>query len=184
MVVSYLLLRSRKEKRVIPLLSFSMILKNVVLSLCVLERGLLIVIMGAMVLLSSLGIVVREIFPSYTSMFAWTDEATRLLMIWLVFFGLGVTLGRKRHIAVTVFFERLSQRWAQLIRLIIDIIGFMFCLYLSWLGIELTVFVWNTGQLSPTLDLPMYWIYIAPTLGFLLMALRYGLSTIIFLGRQ
>ena len=179
MVVSDLLLRARKEKRVIPLLSTHMVLERVVMVLCILERGLLIAIMVAMVLLSSLGIAVREILPSYASMFAWTDEATRLLMVWLVFAGLGVVLGRKRHIAVTVFFERLSQRWSQIIRITIDIIGFLFCLYLSWLGIELTVFVWHTGQLSPTLNLPMYWIYIAPTLGFFLMALRYGMSMIL-----
>ena len=47
------------------------------------------------------------------------------------------------------------------------------------LGYELALFVFNTGQRSPTLNLPMGWIYLAPTIGFVLLALRYLLS---FLG--
>ena len=36
--------------------------------------------------------------------------------------------------------------------------------------------VLRTGQRSPTLDIPMGWIYAAPVIGFALLALRYGLS--------
>ena len=37
-------------------------------------------------------------------------------------------------------------------------------------------FVLNTGQSSPTLGVPIGLVYLAPVIGFLLLALRYGLS--------
>ena len=40
----------------------------------------------------------------------------------------------------------------------------------------MTAFVYSTGQISPTLNVQIFWIYLAPTIGFLLLGLRYALS--------
>jgi TRAP-type C4-dicarboxylate transport system permease small subunit len=58
----------------------------------------------------------------------------------------------------------------------IDAIGLLFSIYLAWLGTILVDFVLSSGQRSPTLNVPIGWVYLAPVIGFGLLALRFGLS--------
>ena len=58
----------------------------------------------------------------------------------------------------------------------IDLLGIVFSLYCAWLGFKITVFVLNSGQVSPTLNLPMFILYIAPTIGFILLSFRFAFS--------
>ena len=142
----------------------------------IIERMLIISIHLIMVALYTFNVLVREIFPQYSSTFAWIDEATRLLMVWAVFLALGLALERGRHVAVTTLFEKFSKIPRKILSFVINLTGIIFSCYLAWLGIALIKFVMRTGQISPTLGMPMYWLYVAPTVGFVLLALRYALE--------
>ncbi len=142
----------------------------------IIERILIISINLIMVGLYTFNVLVREIMPQYSSTFAWIDEATRLLMVWAVFLALGLALERGRQVAVTTLFEKMPDLPRKAVAAIINLTGFIFSCYLVVLGIELVKFVMRTGQLSPTLGLPMYWLYVAPSIGFSLLALRYLLE--------
>ncbi|WP_045392641.1 TRAP transporter small permease [Falsirhodobacter sp. alg1] len=143
------------------------------------ERGLLVGIFLSMVFLFSLGVVAREIGGTFASNFAWIEEAVRLMNVFLVFLGLGLALERGRHICIDVLHHRFGARTTRILRKTIDLTGCIFCLYLVWLGIQLVQFVLRTGQRSPTLDILMGYVYLAPVIGFALLALRFALS---FLG--
>lgn len=147
-----------------------------VIRLC--ERTLIVCLFLAMVTLYGFNVAVREIVPSFASEVAWIDELTRFLMIWVVFLALGVALERGRHVAITTFYLKLSGIPRRLARFLIDAVGFVFSIYLVWLSIEITRFVMQTGQESPTLNVPIFWIYVAPAIGFGLLALRFGLELI------
>ncbi|NDV27609.1 TRAP transporter small permease [Desulfovibrio sp. JC010] len=142
----------------------------------IIERVLIISINLVMVGLYTFNVLVREITPQYSSTFAWIDEATRLLMVWAVFLALGLALERGRQVAVTTLFEKMPDLPRKIISILINLTGTVFSCYLVWLGIALVKFVMRTGQLSPTLGLPMYWLYIAPSIGFGLLTLRYLLE--------
>ncbi|TIH13352.1 TRAP transporter small permease [Marinifilum sp. JC120] len=142
----------------------------------IIERILIISINLIMVGLYTFNVLVREIMPEYSSTFAWIDEATRLLMVWAVFLALGLALERGRQVAVTTLLEKMPDLPRKAVGIMINLTGTVFSCYLVWLGIALVKFVMRTGQLSPTLGLPMYWLYIAPTIGFGLLALRYLLE--------
>ncbi|MBI9110052.1 TRAP transporter small permease [Maridesulfovibrio ferrireducens] len=152
------------------------ILNSILTGIRAVERFLVISINLIMVALYTFNVLVREILPQYSSTFAWIDEATRLLMVWAVFLALGLALERGRHVAVTTLLERLPKIPKKIICLLINTTGIVFSCYLAWLGVALVKFVMRTGQVSPTLGLPMYWLYVAPTVGFILLALRYGLE--------
>jgi TRAP-type C4-dicarboxylate transport system permease small subunit len=139
-----------------------------------LERALVIAITISMIGLFGFNVLVREISPQYASTFAWIDEAARILMVWGVFITLGLAFERGRHIAMTTFLVALPKTKQYYIRKLIDLVGFIFSAYSSWLGYHITIFVLNTGQVSPTLNLPMFVLYLAPTVGFLLLAVRYA----------
>lgn len=148
--------------------------------LLLLERFMIVFFTISMIGLYGLNVFVREITPQYASSFAWIDEASRLLMVWVVFLSIGLAFDKGRHIAMTTFINQLKNIYFVYIGKIIDFSGFIFSSYCIWLAFNITVFVFNTGQISPTLNMPMYILYVAPTIGFTLLSIRYFLSLINF----
>ena len=144
------------------------------------ERFAAVTIFLLMVVLFFINVLSRQIGGTFASNFTWIEEAVRLMSLFLVFFTVGLALERGRHAGVHTWRERIARASGLPLRRIIDAIGFIFCLYLVWLGYQMTSFVFTMGQKSPTLNIPVFWIYLAPTIGFALMALRFALS---FLGR-
>ena len=148
-----------------------------------LERFIIVFFTVSMIGLYGLNVIVREITPQYASLFAWIDEASRILMVWVVFLSIGIAFDRGRHIAMTTFINSFSNKNFLYFGKVIDLLGFVFSLYCIWLGFKITIFVFNSGQVSPTLNIPMFILYVAPTLGFLLISIRYALSFLNFKNR-
>ena len=148
-----------------------------------LERFIIVFFTVSMIGLYGLNVIVREITPQYASLFAWIDEASRILMVWVVFLSIGIAFDKGRHIAMTTFINSFSNKNFLYFGKIIDLLGFVFSLYCIWLGFKITIFVFNSGQVSPTLNIPMFILYVAPTLGFLLISIRYALSFLNFKNR-
>lgn len=61
-------------------------------------------------------------------------------------------------------------------KLVIDLTGLLFSLYVAKLSLDITLFVMRSAQSSPTLDVSMAWLYAAMPVGFALLALRYALE--------
>ena len=140
------------------------------------ERFVIVALFLGMVALFFANVVIREVFPAYASQMAWSEEAVRRANTVMVFLSLGLTLEAGRHIAVDTFRDRLPDALRTPLLKLIDITGLVFSLYMSWLAWGLSMFVLGTGQRSPTLGLEIGWLYLAPMVGFLLLALRYALS--------
>lgn len=140
------------------------------------ERVFLVSVFLSMVALFALNVVAREIGGTFASQLAWIEEAVRLMNIFLVFGALGLALEKGRHVGIDTLRESLPTTARNSIRRIIDAVGCLFSAYMSYLAYHLVVFVLNTGQRSPTLDVPIGWIYMAPVVGFGLLSLRYALS--------
>lgn len=140
------------------------------------ERIAIALILVAMSLAYAGNIIVREIFPLSAARFAWIEEATLFGLAWLVFLGQGLALERGRQVAMTALFERFPARVRLLVGMAINLVGVIFCAYLTKLGVVLALFVLRSGQLSPTLDVSMAWLYGAVPVGFALLTLRYALE--------
>ncbi|POF32699.1 TRAP-type C4-dicarboxylate transport system permease small subunit [Roseibium marinum] len=140
------------------------------------ERTFAVSVFLLMVALFFFNVLSRQVGGTFASQFAWVEEAVRLMNLFLVFMTIGLALEKGRHAGVHSWRDRIAARIGFPIRKIIDFVGFFFCVYLVWLSAEMTVFVHSMGQKSPTLGIPVFWIYLAPTIGFCLAALRYALS--------
>lgn len=148
-----------------------------------LERIFLVTVFLSMVALFGLSVATREIGGTLASQFAWVEEAVRLMNIFLVFGALGLALERGRHVGVDTLREALPNALKKTLRRSIDFIGFAFSAYMAYLAYQLVVFVLGTGQRSPTLDIPMGWVYLAPVAGFILLSLRYAMSFLSLINR-
>jgi len=140
------------------------------------ERAVLVSVFLAMVALFFFNIVIRSIGGSLASDFAWIEEAVRLLNLFLVFCALGLALERGRHVGIDTLRDRLPPSIRTKLLRLIDIVGLCFSFYLVVLGWRMVAFVLATGQRSPTLDIPVGWLYLAPLVGFGLLGLRFALS--------
>jgi C4-dicarboxylate transporter DctQ subunit len=142
----------------------------------VIERTLIAVILIAMSALFFVNVLVRQFAPSLLTHVAWIEEATLFALAWLVFVGLGIALERRRHIAMTVFLDGRSRAVAATIQKIINLTGLAFCVFLTKISFDLAVFIWQSGQVSPTLSISVIGLYAPLPLGFALLSLRYLLE--------
>jgi C4-dicarboxylate transporter DctQ subunit len=138
-----------------------------------LEQVLLAFIIIAMVVLFAGSVLIREVSDDLFRRIDWVDEATRYLMVWMVFLGLGLALARGKHIAMTSYLDRFPDGPRRLVRRLIDAVGLLFSLYIVWFGMDITLLVLGTGQASPTLGFTTAVLYLALPVGFALLALRY-----------
>lgn len=127
----------------------------------------------AMTFLYGLNVLVRALAPAYASALAWIDEAARYLLVWVVFLAAGITLEVGRQVSVDGIRGRLRAAHERALFALIDAVGLAFCLGAALIAVRLAQFVMQTGQISPTLGVPTYILYIAPAVGFASMAFRF-----------
>lgn len=141
-----------------------------------LERALLAFIMLMMSVLFFINVVVRELYPAIASDLAWIEGATLFGLAWMVFLGLGLALERRRHIAMTAVLDSLPPRTARIVQAAINLTGLAVAAFLASISFELAKFIYNSGQISPTLGISMLGLYAPLPIGFALLALRYLLE--------
>lgn len=137
------------------------------------ERTAISVLMIAMPLVYCFNVGVRVLLPSLAPALAWIEELVLFGLAWLVFLGLGLALERGRHIAMTALFDRLPASLRGRIGLLINLTGLGFSLFIAKAGCDLTMFVLKSGQISPTLNVTMAWLYLPLPIGFALLSVRY-----------
>jgi C4-dicarboxylate transporter DctQ subunit len=139
----------------------------------IVERYVTGVLVILMVGLYALDVLVRLFLPIYASRVAWIDEATRYMMIWVVFLAAGMTLEIGRHISVDLFLSRIPPRLLRVLYSVVDIVGLAFSVGACVYAIQLSIFVARTGQISPTLGISAAVLYVAPCVGFASLAFRF-----------
>lgn len=144
----------------------------------VFERTFIAVVLLAMSALFFTNVVVRETSPRLATELAWIEEATLFAFAWLVFVGLGLTLERRRHIAMTALIDRFPRNFVSAVQKLINLSGLAFSLFLLKTSFDLAVFIYNSGQVSPTLGISVIVLYAPLPLGFALLSLRYLLQLI------
>jgi len=151
-------------------------LHNALQVLRIVERSLLAGLMLLMSFAYVINVVARNVYPAIAPQLAWIEEATLISLAWVVFLGLGLALERGRHIAMSAFLERMKGAPKLWVVGAINLVGLLFSLYIAKIGIDISLFVFRSGQVSPTLNVSMAWLYGVVPVGFGLLALRYGLE--------
>ncbi|HET8721148.1 MAG TPA: TRAP transporter small permease subunit [Nitrospira sp.] len=146
--------------------------------LSLVERYFTGTLLIAMTALYALNIFVRMVLPMYASKIAWIDEATRWMMIWVVFVAAGIALEVGRHVSVNIAHNYMPERLLSVVFKVIDVVGLVLALGVAYFSFNLAVFVAGTGQVSPTLGISTAILYVAPCIGFSLLALRYLLQVV------
>lgn len=122
--------------------------------------------LGITILLATLvlfvNIVLRFIFSANTT---WAEELIRYMMIWITFVGSGVCFGRGLHVGIDFFLEFVTKKWNIIIGILVNIISIILMIFLIVYGTELVKFSMNTGQITPSLQIKMFWVYLGIPVG-------------------
>jgi TRAP-type C4-dicarboxylate transport system permease small subunit len=125
--------------------------------------GLFIIAMTLFVLLQ---IVMRFVFNSPLT---WTEELARYLFIYVAFFGGAILMFRREHLFVEVVFNLLSVKVKRKVQLLIDIILFVFSVYLICSSTGLMKTSW--GSFSTAMHIPIPIVNFSVFIGAVFMAL-------------
>lgn len=100
-----------------------------------------------------------------------TDEIARFSMIWVALLGAAYTTGLQRHLSIDLFTQNLQGTKKYLSGIIINIFIFLFAsTTMVYGGMTLLMRVYESGQISPSMQIPMAYIYFAvPLSGMLIM---------------
>ncbi|MCR5856772.1 TRAP transporter small permease [Mesorhizobium sp. J428] len=134
---------------------------------------LLGLLMLAMTFGYATNVLVREVVPSFAPRLAWIDEVALFGLVWIVFLAIGLALESGRHISMRMLLDRMPPPARRAVKIVINLLGLVFSLYMVKVGWEITAFVARSGQASPTLGFSVAWLYWVMPVGFLLLAAQY-----------
>ena len=132
------------------------------------EYFALLLVMASFVVIMA-EVVIRYVFGSSLE---WTDEISRLLLVWMTFTGIGLVILERKEIFAQVFSQKVSARAKNLWSFFIDLLVFAFNLFLIIYGIQMTHFSWDMR--SESLELPFSFFYVSIPLGALLAVFYLG----------
>lgn len=129
-------------------------------------------------LVLTMAIMVLIMFFQATSRFfignslSWGAELAQYLHIWQIWIGASLAIRLKAHINVDVFLKIFPSVVQKIFNVLAILCWFAFSAFLAIEGSKYVMTVLESGQTSPSLQVPMWIPYLAIPLGGLLMVIR------------
>jgi len=143
-------------------------------------KVLLVIIMSVLVLVVVWNVISRYLLNAPSS---YSVEVARYLLIWVGLFGGAYATGKKEHIAIGLLPQKIQQKNPSKRRrldIVIRILVSVFALLVLVVGgTRLVMITFRMGQVSPTMQIPLAYVYLAlPLSGGLIMF--YSIHEIIY----
>lgn len=110
----------------------------------------------------------------FNSGWEWAEEVARYSIVWIVFIGGSICARKGMHLAVDAMAIRLSQASQQYLRMFVNVLCLLFCIYLVIYGYGMVELARETEQITAALELPIFYVYLAIPVGGALMAIRFA----------
>ncbi len=113
--------------------------------------------------------IIAQVFCNYLlrSALSWSQELSRILLVWMTFFGSALVTRRSLHIGLTVFVEFLPKRFQCIVKLSTYMFVLVFLYAVIVYGWKLSLF--GRGQTLTYIDMSYFWCYLGVPLGSSLM---------------
>ncbi|MFW6054812.1 MAG: TRAP transporter small permease, partial [Thermodesulfobacteriota bacterium] len=102
--------------------------------------------------------------------FPWSEEFARYLMVWMGMLGSTVALRHGRHIGISVIVEQFPSGMQRWIVAFTQLSMIAFLCFVAKEGWSMAVF--NASQHSPSMEIPMFYPYLAIAAGAILMIIE------------
>jgi TRAP-type C4-dicarboxylate transport system permease small subunit len=120
-------------------------------------------------------VVGRYVFQS--SIF-FTEELNRILIILITFAGISYAARQGRHIRMSAIFDTLPFKSRKALMIVIAIVTAIAMFALCYFSISYIGKVQTSGRVLPSLQIPVWWIYLWAPVGFFITGIQYALTAI------
>ncbi|WP_099363662.1 TRAP transporter small permease [Fredinandcohnia onubensis] len=104
---------------------------------------------------------------------SWSDEFIRYSFVWITFLGGAICVRIGAHVSVDLIDNFLKEKGKKIIFVLSSVIALVFLAAMFVVGVEQVIFTLNSGQTTPGLKIPIYFVYLAFPIGFFMMAFHY-----------
>jgi TRAP-type C4-dicarboxylate transport system permease small subunit len=138
------------------------------------EDAVLVIILGGMILLAAAQIVMRNVFNFG---FIWSDEALRMLVLWIALAGAVAASRSDKHINVAVLDRFLPEKVKSSVKIVIHLFTAGICGTVAWKSV---LFVQTSREFGDLLmgGVPAWLLQLILPVGFGLICYRYSLFVI------
>lgn len=135
-----------------------------------LQTAIVVVALSGMIVVVGLQVFFRFVVKGSLP---WSEELARYLMVWTVFIGASLGAKEGAHIGVEAFVRLLPKSMYKAACVLAGIISIVFCIVVTFLSLKVVNNIYLSGQLSPAMEIPIYWAYLAIPVGMILMAISF-----------
>ncbi|MBE0510042.1 MAG: TRAP transporter small permease [Chromatiales bacterium] len=137
------------------------------------------VILALGVLLMALNTVANVVgrFVFGESLF-FAEEVNRILIVMITFAGIGYAARHGRHIRMSALYDALPKPARRVLMILIALLTALVMLMLSWFSVVYIAGIHGTGRVLPTLNIPVYWIYLWVPIGFTVTGFQYLMTAL------
>lgn len=133
------------------------------------EEAVLTFILYIMVAVMGYQVVMRYLFNNSV---VWSEELTRYLFVWSAFVSIGFCIKKRSSIKIDQIVQLMPPVIQKVILLMTKVISLLFFAYLLRYSFNVVQATIKSGQLSPALQMPMYFVHLAAVVGFGLAVVR------------
>ena len=108
----------------------------------------------------------------------WTDELSRYVSIWAIFFGASLGIVRGTHVGVEVFVRCLPEALQRIAEKLSLLICTIFTGVLTWQAVLYFIRLDNSGQVTPAMLVPMSWVFLAVPVGCAFMFVHFFIELV------
>ena len=105
------------------------------------ERWIMMALFVALFFIVMAGIISRVVF---NSPFTWTEEAARLVFIWLIFMGISYGTKYDKHINVTIVLDKMPKKVSVLFTIFWDIVALAIFVWIGFYGVQYIIYMSNS----------------------------------------
>lgn len=121
------------------------------------------------VLLAFINVVLRYMFDMSLT---WAAELTNYLFIWSALFGAAYGFKHGAHISVTLLIAKCPAIFTKIFLIIANFISILYLGLLSYFGYQLVIMLYDFGEMSVDLNIPMWIPHLVLPIAFLLAGYR------------
>lgn len=133
------------------------------------EEIILMFLLAAMTVVMGIQVVARYAF-NYS--LTWSEELTRYMFIWSAFLSISHCTKKQISIKIEQLVSMLPTKLHAIFKIIEKVIMLAFFAYMIKYANNFVQASITSGQLSPAMRLPMYFVQVAPLVGFALTIVR------------
>jgi len=141
-----------------------------------LEMSIGVVLILAVSVILSIQVFMRYVMGSSLS---WSEELSRYMFIWLIYLGISYGAKVMRHIKIDAGLYMFPKSLRPKIVILGDVVFLVFSVTVVIYSSKLVERQMMLDQTSPAMGIPMWFVYLAPAVGFGLTAIR-EIQTIIY----